>query len=298
MRAFFVEMKYTILINQYAAVKNGFDLDIIDMAIFDFIKDFANSPNCMKIHTPEGLFFWVSHKLVMNALPLLNIKTSQGLSRRIENLINAGVLKKHPNCDKYSKTLYSFGEKYELLTFEQTLESETEFSTPNQKFKGGTNESLGVAPNESLGDNNINNNNNKRENKRSLLVELDITPEGIKVDKKVCDKINKLLLDVQFPFEDKGTKRKFFILCCMPNWRNKTIHAIQMQLNKLSKYDLGFINQLIDNSIMNGWQGLVYKDTDEQYAKYCRQNAGNNPQVKQIQPEEKQMMLDYLNENW
>ena len=146
--------------------------------------------------------------------------------------------------------------------------------------------------------NNINNNIITEEKKKSLLFELDITPEGIKVDKKVCDKINKLLLDVIFPFDDKATKRKFFILCCMPNWRNKTIHAIQMQLNKLSKYDLGFINQLIDNSIMNGWQGLVYKDTDEQYAKYCRQNAGNNPQVKQIEQEEKQMMLDYLNENW
>ena len=135
------------------------------------------------------------------------------------------------------------------------------------------------------------------EKKKSLLAELDITPEGIKVDKKVCDKINKLLLDVQFPFEDKETKRKFFILCCMPNWRNKTIHAIQMQLNKLSKYDLGFINQLIDNSIMNGWQGLVYKDTDEQYERWKKQQAGT--QFNQIEnPEEKQMMLDYLNENW
>ena len=35
-------MKYTILINQYAAVKSGLDLDLIDLAIFDFIKDFFN----------------------------------------------------------------------------------------------------------------------------------------------------------------------------------------------------------------------------------------------------------------
>ena len=147
--------------------------------------------------------------------------------------------------------------------------------------------------------NNINNNIKTEEKNKSLLLELDITPEGIKVDKKVCEKINKLLLDVTFPFDDKATKRKFFILCCMPNWRTKTIHAVQMQLNKLAKYDLAYINQLIDNSIMNGWQGLVYKDTDEQYQKYCKQKSGNNPQVMQIEnPEEKQMMLDYLNENW
>ena len=145
--------------------------------------------------------------------------------------------------------------------------------------------------------NNINNNIITEEKNKSLLIELDITPDGIKVDKKVCDKINRLLLDVIFPFEDKETKRKFFILCCMPNWRNKTIHAIQMQLNKLSKYDLLFINQLIDNSIMNGWQGLVYKDTDEQYDKWKKQQSGM--QFNQIEStEEKQMMLDYLNENW
>lgn len=145
--------------------------------------------------------------------------------------------------------------------------------------------------------NNINNNIITEEKKKSLLLELDITPDGIKVDKKVCDKINKLLLDVTFPFDDKATKRKFFILCCMPNWRTKTIHAIQMHLSKLAKYDLGFINQLIDNSIMNGWKCLVYKDTDEQYERWKKQQAGT--QFKQIEnPEEKQMMLDYLNENW
>ena len=142
-----------------------------------------------------------------------------------------------------------------------------------------------------------NNNHNKEDKNKSLLLELDITPEGIKVDKKVCEKINKLLLDVTFPFDDKATKRKFFILCCMPNWRTKTIHAVQMQLNKLAKYDLEYINQLIDNSIMNGWQGLVYKDTDEQYERWKKQQSGT--QFKQIEnPEEKQAMLDYLNENW
>ena len=145
--------------------------------------------------------------------------------------------------------------------------------------------------------NNINNNIKTEEKNKSLLLELDITPEGIKVDKKVCEKINKLLLDVTFPFDDKATKRKFFILCCMPNWRTKTIHAVQMQLSKLAKYDLGFINQLIDNSIMNGWKGLVYKDTYEQYERWKKQQAGT--QFKQIEnPEEKQAMLDYLNENW
>ena len=146
-------MKYTITINQYAAVKNNMDLDLIDLAIFDFIKDFVNSANCVKINTPEGVFFWVSHKLIMNSMPLLGIKSNNGIKRRVDNLINAGLLKKHPDCEKYRQTLYTFGENFDKLLFsDETSEPATEFTNPQQK--------LGVTRNENCGyyNNNINNN--------------------------------------------------------------------------------------------------------------------------------------------
>ena len=145
-------MKYTILINQYAAVNSGLDLDLIDLAIFDFIKDFANCASCVKMHTPEGIYFWISHKLILEAMPLLNIKTSQGMIKRIDNLIKAGILQKHPNCELYNKTLYCFGENYELLTFtEKAARILTGVDTPKQKLMPPINESLGVPINESLG---------------------------------------------------------------------------------------------------------------------------------------------------
>lgn len=163
--AFFI-MKYTILINQYAAVTNGLNLDLIDLAIFDFIKDFTNSASCVKMHTPEGVYFWISHKLVLEAMPLLNIKTNQGLIKRIDNLINAGILRKHPNCDRYRQTLYAFGENYDLLVFaNMDLQPTTKVDNPQQKLMGTHNESLGITPNKSLGYNinntdNTNNDNN------------------------------------------------------------------------------------------------------------------------------------------
>lgn len=159
-------MKYTILINQYAAVTNGLNLDLIDLAIFDFIKDFANSSSCVKMQTPEDVYFWISHKLVLEAMPLLNIKTNQGLIKRIDNLINAGILRKHPNCDKYRQTLYSFGENYDLLAFaNMDLQPTTKVDNPQQKLMATHNKSLGITPNESLGYNinntdNTNNDNN------------------------------------------------------------------------------------------------------------------------------------------
>lgn len=103
------------------------------------------------MQTPEGVYFWVSHKLVLEAMPLLNIKTNQGLIKRIDNLINAGILRKHPNCDRYRQTLYAFGENYDLLAFANIdLQPTTKVDNPQQKLMGTLNESLGITPNESL----------------------------------------------------------------------------------------------------------------------------------------------------
>lgn len=173
-------MKYTILINQYAAVDSGLDLDLIDLAIFDFIKDFANCTNCVKMHTPEGIYFWISHKLILDAMPLLNIKTNQGLIKRIDNLIRAEILQKHPNCELYNKTLYCFGGNYELLTFtDKATTISTEVYTPKQKFIPPLNKSLEEPLNESLGynSNNIDNtNNDNRDNPANDVVE-DLFPD-------------------------------------------------------------------------------------------------------------------------
>ena len=158
-------MKYTILINQFAAVNSGLDLDLIDLSIFDFIKDFANSDGCIKMQTPEGIYFWISHKLIIDTMPLLKIKTPQGIIKRIENLINAKLLNKHPNCEIYSKTLYSFGSNYDLLTFNKIeIDSDKKelhplnesLAPPQQKFSPPLNESLG---NNIINNNTINNKN-------------------------------------------------------------------------------------------------------------------------------------------
>lgn len=145
-------MKYTITINQKAAVDNGFDIDVIDLAIFDFIKDFGGSNACSKIQTNEGLYFWIAHKKIIEQLPLIKIKTSQGIIKRIENLINCGLLEKHPNCEHYGKSLYRFGKNYDLMLFTPLNEN---LAPPQLEFIEPLNESLG---NNSINNNNINNN--------------------------------------------------------------------------------------------------------------------------------------------
>ena len=55
--------------------------------------------------------------------------------KRIDNLINAGILRKHPDSNRYNKTLYSFGENYDLLVFaNEDLQTTTKDDTYEQKF--------------------------------------------------------------------------------------------------------------------------------------------------------------------
>lgn len=174
-------MKYSILINQYAAVKHGFKLDLIDLAIYDFIKDFSLSKKCFSINTPDGVFFWISHNLIIENLPLIGIKTKQGIIKRIDNLVKTGILIKHPDCDKHNKSLYAFGENCELLAFHKNDDS---VDTPIRELQNPLNDSLDRPLYESLGNNNYNINNtnninNKAENEFSALF-----PESVEVEKK------------------------------------------------------------------------------------------------------------------
>lgn len=149
-------MKYTIVINQVACINSGLDLDLIDLAVLDFIKDFSASQKCIKTNTPEGVYFWVSHQLIIDSMPLLKIKTRNGMLKRIDNLVNAGVILKHPNSKALGRTYYSFGKNYDLLTFKGV---QREFQ-PNDESMQPLHTLVSTPPDESIQYNNINYNNN------------------------------------------------------------------------------------------------------------------------------------------
>lgn len=147
---------------------------------------------------------------------------------------------------------------------------------------------------------------NKQEEKErgkdlfSLANEISISAKEISVDTRVFKKVDNLLSGVVFPYDNIEFKKKFFILCCMSKWRTKTIHAIQMQLNKLKDYELDFVMEMIDNSIMNEWQGIVYQDTPRRYQEWLRNkgSAVSSSGVKQItDPVQRDNMIQYLDKN-
>lgn len=143
---FFI-MQYSIKIDQLAVMNAGLDVDVVDMTIFDFIKHYAHSDKCMKLQTETGTYYWISHTTIINQLPILGISTGAGIVKRINKLIDAGLLARHPNCDMMRKTFYRFGPNYYKINFTTDNES----LQPTTNVEGTHNESLGVSHNESLG---------------------------------------------------------------------------------------------------------------------------------------------------
>jgi hypothetical protein len=68
-------MKYIVSVNQDAAVKVAPELDFGDLAIYDFIKSFAVSGNCITIYENGKCYYWIAHTVIMQELPLLHIST-------------------------------------------------------------------------------------------------------------------------------------------------------------------------------------------------------------------------------
>lgn len=152
-------MKYSVNINQKAFFELEEILDFSDAAIFDFIKDFMHSRKCQKIQIGNEMYYWISHQLIINNLPLLRIGTKRGIVKRIEKLENAGLIKRHENSDRIGKTYYRIGHNYDNVIFNKKED------THEQMFTAPMNGSSWVPMNENSGYyyNKKDNTNNKKD---------------------------------------------------------------------------------------------------------------------------------------
>lgn len=170
-------MKYGFYINQLAVIENGLKLDIVDLAIFDCIKDFTASLNCKKLIEGERIYYWLKWSWLSKECPILGLNTRQSVTARYNKLIDAKMLMAHPDNQKLQQAFYCFGENCNLL-----LSVNKSLHGVNKNVHG-VNESLQVRVNESLHtlatdvytDNNTNNketiNKELSENKFSQNIE-------------------------------------------------------------------------------------------------------------------------------
>lgn len=317
-------MKYDIKINQRAVIEQGLDLDFIDMAIFDCIACIFNCPEFPSITIPsEGnIFKWISTKKIMEELPLLKIG-DKAIKLRIDKLVDCGLLIKYVWKEDGNKPYYAQGKLFSSM-----------FRIDRNEYDGvGIKTTKGLEPERPRGwnlndqgvgikttnynntnNNSINNNYTKnneesenefspepaRTEKRRFSKENGLTPGNLNVRQSTIDKIDAAFEQLVFPIDDVEIKKLFFVLCCSPKWRGKTVHALQMSLNKVQNYDRDFTIKLIEDSIAGGWQGLVFENTDRKYQDYLKAKKGGiswggGTTFTKMSDEERKEALEYLN---
>ena len=122
-------MKWTILIDQRAAINLGLDLDVKDLAICDFVKDWLSSPKSEKIVDEDATWIWMGHKLLLDQLPILKLKSKDSVYRRLVKLVNMGILEQHPRNKEMNRSYYKPGKMFHALLFDEEVTIPKEVQT-------------------------------------------------------------------------------------------------------------------------------------------------------------------------
>ena len=213
-------MKYNITINQKAVIDNGLmsKLDIIDLAIFDFVYHFFNSDFEDKVtFTKNGVEYTeIRPSLLEREMPLLKIGTKRTFINRMNNLINVGLIERYENNSHENRSGYKKGVNFSIFEFDKPAKRnsqgyENDFTPPMKKDSHNNN----------INDNSISNNNkeeiDKSISKKEMAQELinlwnNETKDFPKVRKASPDIINSIdkMLKRGYSYEDM---KKAVILC-------------------------------------------------------------------------------------
>ena len=84
-------MIYNLTANLYAVARNDLHIDLIDLALLRVLEFAFNCDELEYKRINNKPFFWVSHALIKNQMPILekHIKSKRGLRNRMQNLEDA-----------------------------------------------------------------------------------------------------------------------------------------------------------------------------------------------------------------
>ena len=117
-------MKFNLQINQKAIIENGFELDVIDAVILDYLFTFIQSEGIISINENGVVFHWFSHKKIVDDLPILRLK-KDSVFRRLKVLCEKGFLIQSNKSQVLGRSFYSFTEKSNKVIFTPSDENQT-----------------------------------------------------------------------------------------------------------------------------------------------------------------------------
>ena len=125
-------IQYSLILHLREVQELGIDISLADLVIFEFLRSFETKTYCKKEKLDdEQIYFWVSHELIMNQLPILGIKTKRGIIGRINNLVNIGLLIRYTSPKGVNKSYYRFTALADM--FDSGCTCEQNFTPPVNK---------------------------------------------------------------------------------------------------------------------------------------------------------------------
>lgn len=100
-----------------------------------------------------------------------------------------------------------------------------------------------------------------------------IPPRGKSEGKKVNGAILTL------PFQTERFTTLWNQLVSMPKWKKKPLTSLNLALKRLGKYDEPFACELVSRAIEGNYQGVVFSNTDAEFAKKRQVNNFNSKNV-------------------
>lgn len=73
---------------------------------------------------------------------------------------------------------------------------------------------------------------------------------------------------LELPYQSDSFIKLWNSLLKTPKWKEKPTNILQANLDKLKQYDESFAIQLMEQTLLGNWQGLVFRDTDTQYQRW------------------------------
>ena len=103
-------IQYSLTLHLREVQELGIDINLVDLCIFEFLRSFETKSYCQKEKLDDGnIYFWVSHDLIIQQLPLLGIKSKRNIIAHVNKLVESGLLIRYKNTQGVSKSYYRFG---------------------------------------------------------------------------------------------------------------------------------------------------------------------------------------------
>ena len=102
------------------------------------------------------------------------------------------------------------------------------------------------------------------------------THESPPPDKKKSRKEKGDETPLVYPFTSMAFMSAWEALRKTPKWKKKLNYALQLSLDKLSKFEEEFAIRQIERAIESDWTGVVFTGTERDYQEWLKMKHGNN----------------------